>query len=65
MPIQLDLAVPKSLSAAVEERIRDAIVNAELAFGQALPEDGVGLAMGVSRTPMREALTRLQAQGWW
>ncbi|MCF4124444.1 GntR family transcriptional regulator [Methylobacterium sp. SyP6R] len=63
MPIQLDLAVPKSLSAAVEERIRDAIVNAELAFGQALPEDGVGLAMGVSRTPMREALTRLQAQG--
>lgn len=63
MPIQLDLTVPKSLSAAVEERIRDAIVNAELAFGQALPEDGVGLAMGVSRTPMREALTRLQAQG--
>ncbi len=61
--IQLDLKVPKSLSAAVEERIRDAIVNAELAFGQALPEDGVGLAMGVSRTPMREALTRLQAQG--
>ncbi len=46
MPIQLDLAVPKSLSAAVEERIRDAIVNAELAFGQALPEDGVGSPWG-------------------
>ncbi len=59
--LQIDL--PKSLSAIVEERIRDAIVNAELAFGQALPEDGVGLSMGVSRTPMREALARLQMQG--
>lgn len=59
--LQIDL--PKSLSAVVEERIRDAIINAELTFGQALPEDGIGLSMGVSRTPMREALTRLQMQG--
>lgn len=60
---KLEIDLPKSLSAIVEERIRDAIVNAELAFGQALPEDGVGLSMGVSRTPMREALARLQMQG--
>ncbi|HZG27424.1 DNA-binding transcriptional regulator, GntR family [Ensifer adhaerens] len=60
---KLEIDLPKSLSAIVEERIRDAIVNAELAFGQPLPEDGVGLSMGVSRTPMREALTRLQMQG--
>ena len=59
--LQIDL--PKSLSTIVEERIRDAIINAELAFGQPLPEDGMGLSMGVSRTPMREALTRLQLQG--
>ena len=59
----LDVTLPKSLSTLVEERIRDAIVNAELDFGQALPEDGLGLSMGVSRTPMREALTRLQVQG--
>lgn len=60
---KLEIDLPKSLSAIVEERIRDAIVNAELEFGQALPEDGVGLSMGVSRTPMREALARLQMQG--
>lgn len=63
MILRLELELPKSLSTIVEERIRDAIVNAELAFGQALPEDGTGLAMGVSRTPMREALTRLQTLG--
>jgi DNA-binding GntR family transcriptional regulator len=60
---RLDLDLPKSLSVIVEERIRDAILNAELSFGQALPEDGLGLSLGVSRTPMREALTRLQMQG--
>lgn len=59
----LQIELPKSLSSIVEERIRNAIINAELSFGQALPEDGVGLALGVSRTPMREALTRLQLQG--
>lgn len=60
---RLEIEHPKSLSAIVEERLRNAIINAELAFGQALPEDGTGLALGVSRTPMREALTRLEAQG--
>ena len=52
---------PRSLASIVEERLRDAIVNAELQFGQALPEGA--LALGVSRTPMREALTRLELQG--
>jgi DNA-binding GntR family transcriptional regulator len=60
---RLDLDMPKSLSTIVEERLRSAIINAELAFGQALPEDEMGVAMGVSRTPMREALARLQLQG--
>jgi len=61
-PVKL-LAIehPKSLASIVEERLRDAIVNAELCFGQALPEGK--LALGVSRTPMREALTRLELQG--
>src|SRR3954465_1470100 len=61
-PVKL-LAIehPKSLASIVEERLRDAIVNAELSFGQALPEGK--LALGVSRTPLREALTRLELQG--
>src|SRR6476660_6524536 len=57
----LAIELPKSLAAIVEERLRDAIVNAELSFGQALPEGT--LALGVSRTPLREALTRLELQG--
>lgn len=62
MPVQrLTIEHPKSLASIVEERLRAAIVNAELKFGQALPEGA--LALGVSRTPMREALTRLELQG--
>ncbi|WP_199090656.1 GntR family transcriptional regulator [Bosea sp. ASV33] len=54
---------PRSLAEMVEHRLRDAIVNAELAFGHALPEDETGLALGVSRTPLRAALGRLAALG--
>lgn len=54
---------PRSLAEMVEQRLRDAIVNAELPFGHALPEDETGLALGVSRTPLRAALGRLAALG--
>ena len=54
---------PRSLAEMVEQRLRDAIVNAEIAFGQALPEDETGLALGVSRTPLRTALARLATLG--
>src|SRR5207248_7909338 len=59
--LRLTIEHPKSLASIVEERLRDAIVNGELKFGQALPESA--LALGVSRTPMREALTRLETRG--
>lgn len=54
---------PKSLVTIVEERLRKAIVDAEVRFGEALSEDALSEALGVSRTPVREALTRLQLQG--
>ncbi len=60
---QLTVAQPKSLATLVEERLREAIVNAELCFGQALTEEAIGASLGVSRTPMREALTRLEQHG--
>jgi DNA-binding GntR family transcriptional regulator len=59
----LSIEKPKSLVEIVEERLRDAIVNAELGFGEALTEEGLGAAFGVSRTPLREALARLELQG--
>ncbi len=45
------------------ERLRRAILDAEFSLGEALSEDKLATALGVSRTPVREALTALQQQG--
>jgi DNA-binding GntR family transcriptional regulator len=58
----LTIERPKSLVEIVEERLRDAIVNGELGFGEPITE-AVGAGFGVSRTPLREALARLELQG--
>lgn len=54
---------PKSLVTIVEERLRNAIIDAEMGFGESLSEEALSEALGVSRTPVREALARLQLQG--
>ncbi|MFN3545865.1 MAG: GntR family transcriptional regulator [Mesorhizobium sp.] len=54
---------PQSLAATVAERLKAAILKRELALGEALSEEKIAEAMGVSRTPVREALTILQLQG--
>jgi DNA-binding GntR family transcriptional regulator len=54
---------PDSLTARGTERLRRAILEAELQLGEALSEDKLANALNVSRTPVREALTVLQAQG--
>lgn len=59
----LNIAKPKSLVEIVEQRLRDAIVNGELDFGESITEEGLCAAFGVSRTPLREALSRLEVQG--
>jgi DNA-binding GntR family transcriptional regulator len=43
--------------------LRDAIVHGELAPGAQIPEEGLAETLGVSRTPLREAVNRLQAEG--
>lgn len=52
-----------SLGVRVASRIRDAIVSGALDLGENLSEDSLAEALGVSRTPVREALRMLQAQG--
>lgn len=52
-----------ALAAIVAERIRDAIVFGELALGEAISEERLATQFGVSRTPVREALSLLQLQG--
>ena len=60
---RLALTRPKTLVHAVADRLHLAIINAELKLGEALSEDGLATAFGVSRTPVREALSLLQLQG--
>jgi DNA-binding GntR family transcriptional regulator len=60
---KIAVARPPSLTAAVTERLRRAIVDAEFKLGEALSEDKLAASLGVSRTPVREALSALQLQG--
>ncbi len=46
------------------EAIRDRIVNGELSVGEFVREQEVSEALGVSRTPVREALGRLASEGF-
>lgn len=54
---------PRSLTATVADRLRQAIIDAELPLGGELSEVGLAAKLGVSRTPVREALALLQLQG--
>lgn len=54
---------PQPLAAIVADRLRASILNCDVALGEALSEEKIATAMGVSRTPVREALTLLQMQG--
>lgn len=60
-----DLAQTPKASAAqrIETALREEIAAGELAPGQRLDEIGLATRFGASRTPVREALSRLTAQG--
>ncbi len=58
-----DARPAKSLATQVTEFIRDAIVEGRYPLGEALSELKLAAEFNVSRTPVREALTTLQAQG--
>jgi len=53
----------KTASQQVADQIRDAIVRGDLALGQRLVVRDLAQALGVSATPVREALSRLAAEG--
>lgn len=60
-PIQLDLYQP--LREVVYETLREAIRSGVLESGERLMEIQVAEELGVSRTPVREAIRRLEAEG--
>ena len=62
-PSALSIDRPRSLTATVADRLRQAIIDSELPLGSELSEVGLAAKLGVSRTPVREALSLLQLQG--
>lgn len=56
-------AKPESLTQLVYDSIRDAIVNSELAPDDRVTEAGLARQLEVSKTPVREALLKLQLIG--
>lgn len=54
---------PKSLMETTADRIRHAIVSGELALGSKLSEQRLADTLGVSRSPVRDALATLQIEG--
>lgn len=64
-PDEVDVAKKKSesLSNYVYEAIKKKIINGELAPGNSLMDRALAAEMGVSRTPIRDALKRLSQEG--
>ncbi len=60
---ELSTAQRKSLSEEVLDRMREAIVRGRFGPGDRLSESAVASAFGVSRGPVREALSQLQQEG--
>lgn len=54
---------PKSLTELVTETLRDWIISGELDLGSHLSEARVAKQLEVSRTPVREAINRLEMEG--
>jgi DNA-binding GntR family transcriptional regulator len=58
-----ELQKPKSLGEQVEEIIREAIIEGTLDPGERLVESQIASQLGLSRTPVRDALQRLERDG--
>jgi DNA-binding GntR family transcriptional regulator len=63
-PVIRPLQRPAPLRQSVYDALIDLIVNGELPPGQHLVETDLARQLGVSRQPIREALHRMEAEGW-
>ncbi|MDQ2858513.1 MAG: GntR family transcriptional regulator [Candidatus Eremiobacteraeota bacterium] len=54
---------PRSLRDQVYDRLREAILSGELVAGAPVIEADIAKTLGASRTPVREALRRLETEG--
>ena len=54
----------RNLKEAVHQRLKESIVRGEIAGGTKLVETRLAQKLGVSRTPLREAINRLEQDGF-
>jgi DNA-binding GntR family transcriptional regulator len=54
---------PKSLTETAVEYIREAITNGDLGLGHPISESVLAASLGISKTPVREALAQLKIEG--
>ena len=63
-PVRSPVARPAPLREAVYDALTEMIISRELQPGTHLVESELATQLGVSRQPVREALQRLQTEGW-
>lgn len=61
--VHAQLERPRSLTDLAEERIRSLIVTGAFSLGEQLSEAQLAAQLGISKTPVREALLRLRVDG--
>ena len=65
--MEMDPSLPRiktrKISETAYEILRERIVSKEFAPGQRLDLDAIGQKLGISRTPIKEALARLEMEG--
>ena len=61
LPARASAERPKSMRDHAYAHLRDAIVSGELAPGERLRDPELEAWLGVSRTPIREAIARLES----
>lgn len=54
---------PQSMTGEVASRLREAIIDGDLGLGEELSERQLAERLGVSKTPVREALAQLRLEG--
>ena len=59
----MKIARPKSLTELVVENLRARIIDGRLRLGEALSENALAAELGISKTPVREALLQLKLEG--
>jgi DNA-binding GntR family transcriptional regulator len=59
----MKLTRPKSLKDMVADEVRTRIIDGRIALGAGLSENGLAAELGISKTPVREALLQLKQEG--